>query len=214
MMKQISAIALAMLTSGFLGVASAGADDTAGQLSRGKTKKAIEAAERRMAEMCYANPLEKRKTSLGDYGPNLVVDPDSPLTGRTGVFKARFNKDFDGKVIVYDEPIKIGTEEEEQPSRVVVGTFKARKLKKLYDFSKLYDRHRMLKKVFEEQVKGLRHTLKIKLPAGHEMPAKAHDHFKATLRVTAVEWDRGELLPRLVIHTELVESKDFGLRKD
>ena len=213
-MKQMTTIALAMVMGGIVGVAAPGADETAGRLNRGKTKKAIEAAERRMAEMCYANPLEKRKTSLGAYGPNLVVDPDNPLTGRTGVFKARFNKDFDGKVIVYDEPIMVGTQKEEQPSRVVVGTFKARKLKKLYDFSKLYDRHRMLKKVFEEQVKQLRHTLKIKLPAGHEMPEKTPNHFKATLRVTAVEWDRGELLPTLVIHSELIESKQFGLKKD
>ncbi len=46
------------------------------------------------------------------------------------------------------------------------------------------------------------------------MPEKSHNHFKATLRVTAVEWDRGELLPTLVIHTELIESKEFGLKKD
>lgn len=210
-MKRMITIALA---AGFVGIAGTRADDAAGPLDRSKTKKAIEAAEERMAEHSYAHPVEQKKADDGSYGPNFVVDEGNPLTGLTGVFKARFNKNLAGEVVVYNEPIKVGTEYEEQPSQVVVGTFKARKLKKLYDYSKLYDRHRMLKKNFEKQVKELRHTVKVKLPAGHQMPEKCPNHFKATLRVTAVEWDHGEMLPTLVFYTELIESKEFGLKRD
>jgi hypothetical protein len=46
------------------------------------------------------------------------------------------------------------------------------------------------------------------------MPEKCPNHFKATLPVTAVEWDHGEMLPTLVFYTELIESKEFGLKKD
>ncbi len=46
------------------------------------------------------------------------------------------------------------------------------------------------------------------------MPEMSPIHFKATLRVTAIEWDHGEMLPTLVFHTELIESKEFGLKKD
>ncbi len=207
-MKRMITIALA---AGFAGIAGTRADDAAGQLDRSKTKKAIEAAEERMAEYCYAHPIEQKKT---DDGSQFVVDEGNPLTGLTGVFKARFNKNIAGEVTVYNEPIKVGTEFEEQPSQVVVGTFKARKLKKLYDYSKLYDRHRMLKKHFDKQVKELRHTVKVKLPAGHHMLEKCPNHFKATLRVTAVEWDHSLMLPTLVFYTELIESKEFGLKKD
>ena len=210
-MKRMVTITLA---AGFVGIAGTRADDAAVQLNRSKTKKAIEAAEQRMAEHSYAHLIEQKKTDDGSYGPSFVVDEGNPLTGLTGVFKARFNKSIAGEVVVYNEPIKVGTEFEEQPSQVVVGTFKARELKKLYDYSKLYDRHRMLKKNFEKQVKELRHTVKVKLPAGHQMPAKCPNHFKATLRVTAVEWDRGEILPTLVIHTELIESKELGMKVD
>ncbi len=210
-MKRMVIIALA---AGFVGVVGTRADDTAGQLDRSKTKKAIEAAEERMAEYSYAHPIEQKKADDGTYGPNFVIDEGNPLTGLTGVFKARFNKNIAGEVTIYNEPIKVGTEFEDQPSQVVVGTFKARKLKKFYDYSKLYDRHRMLKKNFEKQVKELRHTVKVKLPAGHAMPEKSPNHFKATLRVTAVEWDHGEMLPTLVFYTELIESKEFGLKAD
>ena len=210
-MKRMVMIALAV---GFVGIAGTRADDAAGQLDRSKTKKAIEAAEERMAEHSYTHPIEQKKAADGSYGSKFVVDEGSPLTGLIGVFKARFKKNIAGEVTIYNEPIKVGTEYEEQPSQVVVGTFKARKLKKLYDYSKLYDRHRMLKKNFEKQVKELRHTVKVKLPAGHHMPEKCPNHFKATLRVTAVEWDHGEMLPTLVFYTELIESKEFGLKKD
>jgi len=210
-MKRMVMIALA---AGFVGIAGTRADDAAAQLNRSKTKKAIEAAEERMSEYCSAHPIEQKKADDGSYGPSFVVDKGNPLTGMIGVFKARFNKNIAGEVTIYNEPIKVGTEFEEQPSQVVVGTFKARKLKKLYDYSKLYDRHRMLKKNFDKQVKELRHTVKVKLPAGHHMPEKCPNHFKATLRVTAVEWDLGEMLPTLVFYTELIESKDFGLKKD
>ncbi len=210
-MKRMVMIALA---AGFVGIAGTHADDAAGQLDRRKTKKAIEASEERMAEYSYAHPIEKKKADDGSYGPRFVVDEGNPLTGLTGVFKARFNKNLAEEVVIYNEPIKVGTEFEEQPAQVVVGTFKARKLKKLYDYSKLYDRHRMLKKNFDKLVKELRHTVKVKLPAGHHMPNKCPNHFKATLRVTAVEWDHGEMLPTLVFYTELIESKEFGLKKD
>ncbi len=203
-----------ILVAGFAGIAGVRAGDAAGQLDRSKTKKAIEASEQRMAEHTSAHPIEQKKTDDGSYGPSFVVDEGNPLTGLTGVFKARFNKNIAGEVVVYNEPIKVGSEFEEQASQVVVGTFKARKLKKLYDYSKLYDRHRMLKKNFEKQVKELRHTVKVKLPAGHHMPEKCPNHFKATLRVTAVEWDHGEMLPTLVFYTELIESKAFGVKKD
>ncbi len=209
-MKRMITIALA---AGFVGIAGTRADDAAGQLDRSKTKKAIEAAEERMAEYCDTHAIEPKKTDDGSYGPNFVVDEGNPLTGLTGVFKARFNKNIAGEVVVCNEPIKVGTEFEEQPSQVVVGTFKARKLKKLYDYSKLYDRHRMLKKNFEKQVKELRHTVKVKLPAGHHMPEKCPNHFKATLRVTAIEWDQGLMLPTLVFYAELIESKEFGLKE-
>ncbi len=202
------------LTAGFVGITGTHADDAATQLSRSKTKKAIEAAEERMAEQSATHAIEQLKMDDGSYGPNFVVDEGNPMTGLTGVFKARFKKNHAGEVTIYNEPIKVGTKFEEQPSQVVVGTFKARKLKKLYDYSKLYDRHRMLKKNFEKQVKELRHTVKVKLPAGHHMPEKCPNHFKATLRVTAVEWDLGEMLPTLVFYTELIESKEFGLKKD
>ncbi len=210
-MKRMVMIALA---AGFVGIAGTRADDAATHLNRSKTKKAIEAAEERMAEQSATHPIEPLKMDDGSYGSNFVVDEGNPLTGLTGVFKARFNKNIAGEVVVYNEPIKVGTGFEDQPSQVVVGTFKARKLKKLYDYSKLYDRHRMLKKNFENQVKELRHTVKVKLPAGHHMPEKCPNHFKATLRVTAVEWDYGETLPTLVFYTELIESKEFGLKKD
>ena len=210
-MKRMVMIALA---AGFVGIAGTRADDAAAQLNRSKTKKAIEAAEKRMAEYCSAHPIEQKKTDDGSYGPSFVVDEGNPLTGLIGVFKARFNKNIAGEVTIYNEPIKVGTEFEDQPSQVVVGTFKARKLKKLYDYSKLYDRHRMLKKKFDKQVKELRHTVKVKLPPGHHMPEKSPNHFKATLRVTAVEWDHAEMLPTLVFYTELIESKQFGLKKD
>lgn len=212
-MKRITTLALALLISGFGRPDAAGAEDPPGQLSRSDTKKAIEAAEERMAEYCYAHPLEKKKADDGSYEPNLVADPDNPLIGKIGVFRGRFNKN-DDEVIIYNEPILVGAKLEDQPSRVVKGTFKARELKKLYDYSRLYDRHRMLKSKFDEQVKGLRHTIKIKLPARLEMPEKTHNHFKATLRITGVEWDHGALLPTLVFHTELIESKDFGLESD
>jgi len=44
------------------------------------------------------------------------------------------------------------------------------------------------------------------------MPA---DQFllKSNLR-SLVEWDHGEMLPTLVFYTELIESKEFGLKKD
>ena len=213
-MKRMTEIALATVMSGFVGVAAAGADDAAGGMDRSKTKKVIEAAEAGMAEYCYTHALEPKKLGDGSYGANLVVDADNPLTGKVGVFKARFSKNDEGEVIVRNESIKLGPDRESEVSSVVVGTFKARELKKLYDFNRLYDRHRMLKKHFEKQVKGLRHTIKVKLPAGHHMPGKCPNHFKAMLRVTAVEWDRGELLPTLVIHTELIESKGFGLKAD
>ena len=203
-----------ILVAGFAGIAGVRAGDAAGPLDRSKTKKAIEASEQRMAEHTSAHPIEQKKTDDGSYGSKFVVDEGNPLTGLTGVFKARFNKNIAGEVVVYNEPLKVGTEFEEQPSQVVVGTFKARKLKKLYDYSKLYDRHRMLKKNFDKQVKELRHTVKVKLPAGHHMPEKCPNHFKATLRVTAVEWDHGEMLPTLVFYTELIESKEFSLKKD
>ena len=208
-MKRMVMIALAV---GIVGMAGTRADDTAGRLDRSKTKKAIEAAEERMAEHSYTHPIEQKKTDDGSYGSKFVVDEGSPLTGLIGVFKARFKKHIAGEVTIYNEPIKVGTEYEEQPSQVVVGTFKARKLKKLYDYSKLYDRHRMLKKNFDKQVKELRHTVKVKLPPGHHMPEKSPNHFKATLRVTAVEWDHAEMLPTLVFYTELIESKQFGLK--
>ena len=208
-MKRMVMIALA---AGFVGIAGTRAEDGAAKLDRSKTKKAIEAAEKRMAEYSYAHPIEQKKTGDGSYGASFVVDQGSPLTGLIGVFKARFKKNIAEEVIIYNEPIKVGTQYEEQPSQVVVGTFKARKLKKLYDYSKLYDRHRMLKKNFDQQVKELRHTVKIKLPAGHHMPEKCPNHFKATLRVTAVEWDHAEMLPTLVFYTELIESKEFGLK--
>ena len=116
-MKRIVTIALA---AGFVGIAGTRADETAAQLDRSKTKKAIEAAEERMAEYCHAHPIEKKKTDDGSYGRNWVVDEGNPLIGLTGVFKARFNKNIAGVVVVYSEPIKVGTEFEEEPSQVVV----------------------------------------------------------------------------------------------
>lgn len=202
-----------LLAAGFAGIAGTRADDAAAKLDRSKTKKAIEAAEERMAEYCYAHPLEKTKVDDGSYESNFVADPDNPLIGKIGVFRGRFDKN-DDDVIIYNEPILVGTKLEDQASRVVRGTFKARDLKKLYDFSRLYDRHRMLKSKYDQQIKELRHTIKIKLPSGLEMPEKTHNHFKATLQVTGVEWDHGALLPTLVFHTELIESKDFGLELD
>lgn len=212
-MKRMMTLALALMITGFGRPDAASADDPPGQLDRSKTKKAIEAAEERMAEYCYGHPLEKKKADNGSYEPNFVADPDNPLIGKIGVFRGRFDKN-DDEVIIYNEPILVGAKPEDQPSRVVKGTFKARELKKLYDYSRLYDRHRMLKSKYDEQVKELRHTIKIKLPSGLEMPEKTHNHFKATLRITGVEWDHGALLPTLVFHTELIESKDFGLELD
>ena len=212
-MERITTLALALMITGFGRPDAVRAEDPPGQLSRSKTKKAIEAAEERMAEYCYAHPLEKKKADDGSYAANFVADPDNPLIGKIGVFKGRFNKN-DDDVIIYNEPIIVGAKPEDKPSRVVKGTFKARDLKKLYDYSRLYDRHRMLKSKFEDQVKSLRHTIKIRLPSGLERPEKTHDHFNATLQITAVEWDHGALLPTLVFHTELIESKDFGLELD
>ena len=87
-MKRMITIAL---TAGFVGIAGTRADDGGAELDRSKTKKAIEAAEERMAEYCSAHEIEKKKMEDGSYGPNFVVDADNPLSGLAGVFKARFN---------------------------------------------------------------------------------------------------------------------------
>jgi len=73
----------------------------------------------------------------------------------------------------------------------------------------------MLKKVYDEKVKNLRHEVWLMLPSGWQPPSDEDDledieeEVKAVVRVNAVEWDHAEILPALIIHGDLIESKDL-----
>ena len=192
------------------------AGDLPGALSRGQTKKVIQEAEARMADYRLTHPLEVKRSAEGASVPNLVDDAGSPLNGKIGIFKAKLKSVERGAVAAAVQP-EAATGTATQPAdspdvQTVVGTFDT-KLKKYYDYDRLYDEHRQPKKAFKRQVDELRHELRVKLPPGHRLPAKLHGKFKATARVTAVHWDHSAVLPVLIIDCDVVESKDLGLKR-
>jgi len=186
------------------------AEDKPKVVDRHNTKKLIKLAEERMGQYRLSHPLDKKRIE-GEFVPNLIEDQESPLTGQTCTMKFKYKdqiKGVDPQSSDQETDSDQAAQKDQETFEVIVGEFKT-DLKEYYDYNKLYDDHREIKKVYDKMIKNLRHEILIALPSGHELPKKMPKKAKAIVKVTAVEWDHGAVLPTLVIHSELVESKDL-----
>ncbi|MCG3136401.1 MAG: hypothetical protein HJJLKODD_00234 [Phycisphaerae bacterium] len=217
MNRLFTRIGLLMLGGTLLLATAARADEApAKPLDRDDSEKLLLEAEKHMVNYRLSHPMEPLKEN-GEVVPNFQADPESPLLGKIVTLKIR-----DGEITPQLDVRALqpqGSAEEESAAAWLPigpglqGGLKTN-LKKLYDFNKLYNDHRLLRSEFDNLMDSMQHELRIRLPDGYALPEgkKIDDDFRVVFSITCVEWDHGTALPHLIIHGRVIKCDELDIK--